>query len=70
MEKSFLNLYSEEIKNIVYAKRNAYLEIEMENISISKFIQEYMGAALFVLIILFFGWVKEVFSFQIKKPRN
>lgn len=65
MENSFLELYSDEIKRIVYAEKKVYMDERMKDMKLTEFIKRYMGSVAFILIILFFAWVKDVVSIHI-----
>ena len=65
MENSFIELYGDEIKRVVYAEKKTYMDEHMEDVKPTEFIKRYMGSVAFILIILFFAWVKDIVSIHI-----
>lgn len=64
MEDAFLESYGDEIKNVVYTEKKAYMDEYMKDVKPTRFIKKYTGSVIFILIILFFTWIKDVVSTQ------
>ena len=66
MENAFLELYGEEMKEIMFAEKKTYINDQMNHVNLRKFLKKNNGIGVFfiIAIIVYFGWCKDLFSPQ------